>query len=81
MLFRSLVRNGQTSVIGGIYTSDETEATTGIPLLRNLPIIGWLFKSRSFDRQKNELLIFLTPRIVSQEPQTTASNSNLNANE
>ncbi len=62
-----LVRNGQTTVIGGIYTSDETEASNGIPGLKNLPIIGWLFKSKSFQRSKNELLIFLTPRILANE--------------
>lgn len=62
-----LVRNGQTAVIGGIYTSDETEATSGIPGLKNIPILGWLFKNRSFTREKNELLIFMTPRILSSE--------------
>lgn len=62
-----LVRNGQTTVIGGIYTSDEVEANNGIPVLKNIPVIGWLFKSKSFGRTKNELLIFLTPRILAQE--------------
>lgn len=62
-----MVRNGQTTVIGGIYTSDELEASNGIPGLKNLPIIGWLFKSHSFARTKNELLIFLTPRILATE--------------
>jgi len=62
-----LVRNGQTTVIGGIYTSDELEASAGIPGLKNIPILGWLFKSKSFGRTKNELLIFLTPRILSQD--------------
>lgn len=62
-----LVRNGQTAVIGGIYTSDETEGNTGIPVLKNLPVVGWLFKSKSFGRSKNELLIFLTPRILAQD--------------
>lgn len=65
-----LVRNGQTTVIGGIYTSDELEANNGIPGLKNIPILGWLFKSKSFGRTKNELLIFLTPRILAQEMAT-----------
>lgn len=70
-----MVRNGQTTVIGGIYTSDELEASNGVPGLKNIPIIGWLFKSRSFSRTKNELLIFLTPRILAQDIVTeTASN-------
>lgn len=72
-----LVRNGQTTVIGGIYTSDELEANNGIPGLKNIPILGWLFKSRSFGRTKNELLIFLTPRILAQDivTETAANNS------
>ncbi|NJL26081.1 MAG: hypothetical protein HC902_13555 [Calothrix sp. SM1_5_4] len=70
-----LVRNGQTAVIGGIYTSDETESTNGVPGLKNIPILGWLFKNRAVSRSKNELLIFLTPRIVAQDemrPQTAS---------
>jgi type IV pilus assembly protein PilQ len=62
-----LVRNGQTAVIGGIYTSDELEAQNGVPGLKNIPILGWLFKQRTFERNKNELLIFLTPRILAQD--------------
>lgn len=62
-----LVRTGQTAVIGGIYTSEESEATNGIPGLMHIPILGWLFKNRSTNRAKNELLIFLTPRIMAQQ--------------
>jgi type IV pilus assembly protein PilQ len=61
-----LVRNGQTAVIGGIYTNDELEANKGVPGLKDLPILGWLFKSKSHTRSKNELLIFMTPRIISE---------------
>jgi len=70
-----LVKNGQTAVIGGIYTSDELEAQAGVPGLKNLPIIGWLFKNRSYERVKNELLIFLTPRILAQDDLTQNSAS------
>jgi type IV pilus assembly protein PilQ len=62
-----LVHNGQTAVIGGIYTSDELEASNGLPGLMNIPILGWLFKNKSTSRSKNELLIFLTPRILAQQ--------------
>jgi len=62
-----LVRNGQTAVIGGIYTSDELDAVGGVPGLRNIPILGWLFKNRSKLREKTELLIFLTPRILAMD--------------
>jgi type IV pilus assembly protein PilQ len=61
-----IVRNGQTAVIGGIYQSDSTESENHVPGLSNIPVFGWLFKNKNSDRQKNELLIFLTPRIVGQ---------------
>lgn len=60
-----LVDNGQTAVIGGVYQSDNTQSDTGVPVLKDLPVVGWLFKARGRDYQKNELLIFLTPRIIS----------------
>lgn len=61
---RVLVQNGQTAVIGGIYQSDEATGETGVPGLRNLPVIGGLFRARTVDRAKTELLVFLTPRIL-----------------
>jgi type IV pilus assembly protein PilQ len=59
-----LVDNGDTIVIGGIVKSLITYGDKGIPGLRKLGILGWLFKSQSKQDQKNELLIFITPRIV-----------------
>lgn len=59
-----LVPNGQTAVIGGIYQSDETETENGVPGLKDIPVFGWLFKQKSQERVKNELLLFLTPRIL-----------------
>jgi type IV pilus assembly protein PilQ len=61
-----LVRNGQTAVIGGIYQDDTTNGETKVPWLGDIPVIGWLFKSQTKDNAKNELLIFLTPRILGQ---------------
>lgn len=61
-----LVKNGQTAVIGGIYQNDSTQNETKVPLLGDIPIFGWLFKTKSRDNTKNELLIFLTPRILAQ---------------
>ncbi len=59
-----LVPNGQTAVIGGIYQSDIVESETGIPFLKDIPLLGNLFKHRGREHSKNELLIFLTPRIL-----------------
>jgi len=60
-----LLDNGETVVIGGIFEQDELKATTQVPVLGNLPLIGWLFKNKSVRDNKTELLIFLTPRILS----------------
>lgn len=64
-----LVRNGETAVIGGIYQSDTLQSDTGVPWLKDLPIFGWLFKARNMERTKNELLLFLTPRILNLQNQ------------
>ncbi len=61
-----LVQNGETTVIGGIFVEDEDYAETGVPLLRSIPILGHLFKSTTKSTVRNELLIFITPRIVNR---------------
>lgn len=61
-----LVRNGQTAVIGGVYQSDATEGETGVPYLRDIPVLGSLFRGRTTSKDKSELLIFLTPRILAK---------------
>jgi type IV pilus assembly protein PilQ len=62
-----LVDNGDTIVIGGIVKSTIQYGERGIPGLRQLGVLGWLFKSQSKSDSKNELLIFITPRIVQLE--------------
>jgi type IV pilus assembly protein PilQ len=71
---RVLVKNGQTAVIGGIYQSDATDGQTGVPWLRDLPIVGNLFKVQGTTKDKSELLIFLTPRIMGQVDSGSAKN-------
>lgn len=61
-----LVDNGGTVVIGGVYTTDYSSANNKVPLLGDLPIIGWLFKNNTIVNNKNELLIFITPRILKE---------------
>lgn len=60
-----LVGDGETSVIGGIFQQSDSSSGDGVPGLSRLPVIGWLFKSRSSSNRRTELMIFLTPRIVS----------------
>lgn len=63
-----LADNGSTIVIGGIYSYTTTESTSGLPYLKEIPIVGWLFKSfYNPSVSKTELIIFLTPRIINQE--------------
>ncbi len=61
---QALVKDGQTLVLGGIYTNTEQENVTGVPLLSKIPLLGWLFKTRSSTTQPQELLIFITPKMV-----------------
>lgn len=63
-----LVENGSTVVIGGLYQTSTLETRSGIPYLRDLPLIGWLFSTPyAPDTTKNELIIFMTPRIMNQD--------------
>ncbi len=59
-----LVKDGETVVIAGLTTKEETEAESGIPLLKDIPIVGWLFKHRATQTRKRDLIIFVTPHIV-----------------
>jgi len=61
-----LVENGGTVVIGGIYEQNDRTDTTKIPLLGDLPGIGWLFKNNTSTASKTELMVFITPRIVNE---------------
>ncbi|MFA6903729.1 MAG: type IV pilus secretin PilQ [Gallionellaceae bacterium] len=60
-----LVENGGTLVIGGVYTQNEAESKNSVPLLADIPILGWLFKNETKSSDKRELLVFITPRIMS----------------
>lgn len=60
-----LVENGGTVVIGGIFTQDERDDVSKVPFLGDVPYLGNLFKTKSRSSIKTELLIFLTPKVVS----------------
>ena len=61
-----LLDNGQTVVIGGIYEQELLNTVTKVPFLADVPLVGWLFNKKSKLDNKTELLIFLTPRILSE---------------
>ena len=59
-----LVMDGSTAVIGGIYQSNEQTSQSSTPFLGRLPILGYLFRNRFVQSTNNELLLFITPRII-----------------
>ncbi|MBL7479827.1 type IV pilus secretin PilQ [Legionella bononiensis] len=59
-----LVNNGQTIVLGGIYKQDKNKAIKRIPFLGELPVVGILFSNKQIRLDNEELLIFITPRII-----------------
>ena len=61
---RVLVRDGETTVIGGMYVTEQAEVRSGIPLLMNLPLLGGLFRSTQRSEIQRDLLILVTPHIV-----------------
>jgi type IV pilus assembly protein PilQ len=62
-----LVENGGTVGIGGIYEHEENDQTNKVPVLGDIPVIGYLFKQNLKTNNKRELLIFVTPRLVSEK--------------
>ena len=60
------VKNGQTVVIGGLLTSRETDQTRKVPLLGDIPILGWLFTSKTKSKNTTDLVIFITPTILAE---------------
>ncbi len=61
-----LVANGDTVVLGGIYQQTKAKTITRVPFLGRLPMVGWLFKSEGNIDNRNELMIFVTPKIIQE---------------
>ncbi len=59
-----VVNSGDTAVLGGLMQDEDTEDITKVPVLGDIPIIGWLFKSKSTTKKKTNLVVFITPSIV-----------------
>ncbi|MDI6686794.1 MAG: type IV pilus secretin PilQ, partial [Desulfobacterales bacterium] len=64
-----LIDNGNTVVIGGIIKTTKHTYEAGVPWLSKIPVLGWLFKTEYKKDNKEELLIFITPKIVQLEQQ------------
>jgi len=61
---RVMVEDGQTAVIGGLIRTNTSTVNSGVPLLKDIPLIKYLFSSTNTVKQNRELVIFVTPRIV-----------------
>jgi type IV pilus assembly protein PilQ len=59
-----VVRDGDTIVVGGILKEDKTTSKNGVPWLKDIPVLGWLFKAEDITKTKREILIFITPKII-----------------
>lgn len=59
-----LVDNGETVVLGGIYQQQLVKAVSKVPVLGDVPLVGWLFRTQKNLTERRELLIFVTPRII-----------------
>jgi type IV pilus assembly protein PilQ len=67
-----LVKDGDTTVIGGIYTRKTADTVAKVPLFGDIPILGWLFKNKTTTDDRTELLIFISPSIVNREASVVA---------
>ena len=62
-----LVENGGTVVIGGIFEESQTASENRVPVLGELPLIGMFFRNQRKATSRTELLVFITPRIVTDQ--------------
>jgi type II secretory pathway component GspD/PulD (secretin) len=60
-----LVRDGETIVIGGILKDTSQDTESGVPYLKDIPVLGWLFKNQRLQKDFEELMVFITPRLTS----------------
>lgn len=67
-----VINSGDTAILGGLMKDQETETVQKVPLLGDLPIIGWLFKSRRTSMDKINLVAFLTPKVVRSQSDSNA---------
>lgn len=69
------VNDGDTAVLGGLMKEQDVESVTKVPLLGDIPILGWLFKSRTIVKDKTNMVVFLTPKIIRNNTDTNSITS------
>ena len=65
-----MVEDGGTVVLGGIYQQSERGSDSKVPLLGDIPLLGFFFRSTGRSQEKTELMVFITPKIVADRPAT-----------
>src|SRR5690606_34577451 len=68
-----MLRSGQTAVLGGLVTESDSVTETKLPLLGDIPVLGWLFKNRASTRSKQTLIVFVTPELI-RSPEDVEAN-------
>jgi general secretion pathway protein D len=71
------LQDGDTIAIGGIIQETETNSTIGVPVLHRIPILGYAFGAKSINRQRTELIVFMTPRVIYDTNQMTEASEEL----
>jgi len=62
-----VVNDGDTIVIGGILKTSDQRSESGVPWFMKIPVLGWLFKTESITKQRKQLMVFITPKIITKE--------------
>ena len=62
-----VVQDGDTIVIGGILKTSDQRNESGVPWFMKIPVLGWLFKTESITKQRKQLMVFITPKIIAKE--------------
>ena len=62
-----VVENGGTVVVGGVYITNTQNSVEKVPLLGDIPVLGWMFKYKNEIGKRRELLVFITPRVISEK--------------
>ena len=68
-----LLRSGQTAALGGLVTESISDTVTQVPLLGDVPLLGWLFKHSTTNKTKRSLIVFVTPQLIRSPEEVAAS--------
>ena len=74
---KMVLNDGETAVLGGLFTDKEVKTENKIPILGDIPLLGWLFKGSTVEKDKRNLMVFITPKIIKGEEQKTQAKTTL----